>query len=196
MAFARLYDVDGRSVVAEIIDPPGPVGEYYAAEFLAGLMPAPSGACEGWVLEGGELVPPPAPEPMPAADPLVSGRAAKLAEIAAVAEALLAAGYPTGGLHIAVDDGARADLTAMAATALGAAGGALLWPAAYAAGWITTENVRIPLPAPADGLNLAAAVGAWYAALVQHRRDLKDDALSAPDLAALAAIDAGAGWPD
>lgn len=146
-------------------------------------------ALAGWIAAGGEIA------PAPGADPVEAARAAKLAEIAAAAEALLSAGYPTGGLHIAVDDGARADLTAMAATALGAAGGALPWPAAYATGWIAIENVRIPLPTPADGLALAAGVGAWYAALVQHRRDLKDDALSAPDLAALATIEAGAGWP-
>lgn len=123
-------------------------------------------------------------------------RAAKLAAISATADALLAAGAPvSGGLHIALDDGSRADLTAMAATATAASAGAVTWPESYSRGWITVENVRMPLATPAAGLTLAASVGDWYAAIVQHRRDLKDAALVAEDAAALDAIDHSAGWP-
>ncbi|MBS1180448.1 MAG: hypothetical protein H6Q99_328 [Proteobacteria bacterium] len=123
-------------------------------------------------------------------------RAAKIATIVAVADALLGAGAPvTGGLHVALDDGGRADLTAMAATATAAASGAVSWPESYSRGWITIENVRIPLATPTAGLTLAASVGDYYAALVQHRRDLKDAALAAEDAAALDAIDISAGWP-
>lgn len=123
-------------------------------------------------------------------------RAAKLAAISAAADALLAAGAPVnGGLHVALDDGSRADLTAMAATATAASAGAVTWPESYSRGWITIENVRIPLAGPAAGLALAASVGDWYAAVVQHRRDLKDAALAAEDAAALNAIDHSAGWP-
>ena len=123
-------------------------------------------------------------------------RATKLAAISASADSLLAAGAPvSGGLHIALDDGSRADLTAMASTATAASTGAVSWPDTYSRGWITIENVRIPLSTPADGLALAASVGEWYAAVVQHRRDLKDAALSAGDAAALDAIDIAAGWP-
>lgn len=129
------------------------------------------------------------------AERLEAARAAKLAEIVAAADALLAAGFPANGRHVAMDDGSRADLTAMAATAIAAAGGALPWPESYAAGWIAVENTRIPLATPADGLALAAAAGAWYAAIVQRRRTLKDAALAAADAAALAEIDPAAGWP-
>ena len=123
-------------------------------------------------------------------------RTAKLAAISATADALLSAGaLVDGGLHVALDDGSRADLTAMAATATAASAGAVTWPESYSRGWITIENVRIPLATPAAGLTLAASVGDWYAAVVQHRRDLKDAALAAGDSAALDAIDHFAGWP-
>lgn len=131
--------------------------------------------------------------PAPTLDDL---RAGKLETIAAAADALLATGAAVeGGLHVALDDGSRADLTAMATTATAAASGAIVWPEAYARGWISLENARIPLATPGAGLALAAGVGAWYAAVVQHRRDLKDAALAAEDAAALNAIDITAGWP-
>lgn len=124
-------------------------------------------------------------------------RAAKLSAISATADALLAAGAPVGsGLHVALDDGSRADLTAMSATATAASAGAVTWPESYSRGWITVENVRIPLATPAAGLTLAASVGDWYASIVQHRRDLKDAALAAEDAAALDAIDVTTGWPE
>ena len=133
----------------------------------------------------------------PFASTLDDLRAAKLAAITSAANALLAAGAPvTGGLHVALDDGSRADLTAMAATASAALTGAVSWPESYARGWIAVENVRIPLATPADGLTLAASVGDWYAAVIQHRRDLKDAALAAEDAAALDAIDVTTGWPE
>lgn len=123
-------------------------------------------------------------------------RDAKALGVVAQADALISAGAPVnGGLHVAMDDGSRADLTAMAATATAAISGVLSWPADYARGWITIENLRIPLATPADGLSLAASVGNYYAAIVQHRRDLKDAALAASDVAALDAIDIAADWP-
>lgn len=123
-------------------------------------------------------------------------RSAKLSNIAAKADALLSVGAPvTGGLHVALDDGSRADLTAMAATAIAAASGSMPWPDSYSQGWIAIENVRIPLATPADGLALAATVGDFYAAVIQNRRDLKDAALAATTADALAAIDIDAGWP-
>ena len=134
--------------------------------------------------------------PAPPAATLDDRRATALAGIASTADALLAGGAPvTDGLHVALDDGSRADLTAMAATATAAASGAVTWPDSYSRGWISIENVRIPLPVPAAGLALAAVVGDWYARVVQHRRDLKDQVLAAADEAALDAIDIAAGWP-
>jgi hypothetical protein len=124
-------------------------------------------------------------------------QAAAVAAITALAAARLAAGAPIGGgLHIAVDDGSRADLGAMATTALAAASQSIDWPESYALGWITVENIRLPLAGPADGLVLAAAVGDWYARVVQRRRTLKDAVLAAADATALAAIDIETGWPD
>ncbi len=131
--------------------------------------------------------------PPPSLDDL---RSAKISAITSVSASLLAAGAPLeSGLHVALDDGSRADLTAMAATATAAAAGVVAWPESYARGWISIENVRIPLATPSEGLALAAAVGNYYAAIVQYRRDLKDAALQAEDEAALAAIDVDTGWP-
>lgn len=123
-------------------------------------------------------------------------RSAKLDSINATAAALLAAGaLVDGGLHVALDDGSRADLTAMAATATASAAGTIPWPDSYSRGWITIENARIPLATPAAGLALAASAGDYYASIIQHRRDLKDAALAAEDEPALAAINLSAGWP-
>lgn len=123
-------------------------------------------------------------------------RAARIASIVAASATLFATGAPVeGGLHVALDDGSRADLTAMATTATAAASGAIPWPASYARGWIAIENIRIPLPTPADGLALAASVGNYYAAIIQHRRDLKDAAATAGSAVALEAIDVASGWP-
>ena len=127
---------------------------------------------------------------------LATAISTKIAAISATAAALLATGAPVGdGLHVALDDGSRADLTAMAATATAAASGAVPWPESYSRGWITVENIRIPLATPADGLALAASVGDYYAAIIQHRRDLKDAVLVAEDAVALDAIDETDGWP-
>jgi hypothetical protein len=135
-------------------------------------------------------------EDVPVLRSLYDLRTDKLASIVAAANALLATGAPIdGSLHIALDDWSRADLTAMAATATAASAGTVSWPESYSRGWIAVENVRIPLATPTDGLALAASVGDWYAAVVQHRRDLKDAALAAGDAAALDAIDPSAGWP-
>ena len=156
-----------------------------------GAVLGPEGAGIGWIFDGANWTAPVEPEPF-----LEDLRAAKIAAITAVADALLAAGAPVaGGLHISLDDGSRADLTAMASTAIAASSGAVEWPESYAQGWITAENIRIPLAQPAEGLALAAMAGSHYAAIVQRRRDLKDAVLAAPTADALAAIDIDAGWP-
>lgn len=164
---------------------------------------APDHRGETWYLEGDKVVIDFVGDPseqgysaLPPAPSLDDLRAAKISSITAASATLLSVGAPVvSALHIALDDGSRADLTAMAATATAAASGTLAWPDSYARGWITVENTRIPLATPADGLALAATVGNYYAAIVQHRRDLKDAALQAADEAALAAIDVNAGWP-
>ncbi|WP_166096879.1 DUF4376 domain-containing protein [Rhizobium flavescens] len=142
-----------------------------------------------------ELIGPVEP-PIP---PLDARKTSLAATVNAHVAALLAAGAPVAAgettLHIALDDGSRADLTAMATTAIGAASGALPWPESYQQGWITVENVRIPLAAPADGLGLAAGVGDRYAQIRQRGRDLKDMIEAAEDDAALDAIDIESGWP-
>lgn len=150
----------------------------------------PTGAGIGYRLVAGTWVPPDPPSVA-----LEDLRTIKFASVASTAGALLSAGAPHSGLHIAVDNGSRADLTAMAATATAALSGTVAWPESYARGWISIENARIPLATPADGLALAAVVGDWYARLVQHRRDLKDAVIAAADAAAVAAIDITAGWP-
>lgn len=125
-------------------------------------------------------------------------REVKLSAITARVQALLAAGYPAmgGPLHIAMDDGSRADMTAMATTAVAAASGAVPWPESYQIGWITVENIRLPLPTPAAGLALAAAVGDYYATVRQNGRSLKDAVLSAETVLELDAINIDDGWPE
>lgn len=140
---------------------------------------------------GWQIAIPPAPAPS-----FAEIKAARIADVQKRVASLIGGGAPiAGGLHLALDDGSRADLTAMGTTAIAASSGALPWPPSYAQGWITVENVRVPLPVPSDGLALAASAGAFYAQIVQHGRDLKDAILAAEDEAALAAIDSATGWP-
>ncbi|KQT52275.1 hypothetical protein ASG54_17875 [Aureimonas sp. Leaf460] len=126
--------------------------------------------------------------------------ARKLAAIDQERNGILSAGYPVPGtsLHIDMSDGTRADLGAVAVTALVVKAGALAWPEGYAHGWITMENERLPLPTPDDGIGLAYGVGAFYSVVVQHGRTLKDSVLAliaADDIEGILAIDASAGWP-
>lgn len=142
-----------------------------------------------------------AEKPDPPAPPsqFEANRLAVLAQIVAKVEALLAAGatieHEEQILHVALTDASRADVGGMATTAMAAIGGAVPWPTSYSRGWITVENVRIPMPTPADGLSLAAQVGDYYASVVQNGRDLKDAVLAAEDQSDLDAIDLEAGWP-
>jgi thiamine monophosphate synthase len=122
-------------------------------------------------------------------------RAARVAAVSHKANALLDDGYPVaGGQHISMSDASRADLSAMATTALAATAGAVSWPDSYKIGWITTENIRVPLDTPAEGLALAASVGDYYARIKQYARSLKDELLAADDETALNAIDIDHGW--
>lgn len=156
-----------------------------------GATAGPQEAAVGWSFDGANWAAP--PEPAPSFEDL---RKTKLDDITTFGDTLLSAGARvTNGLHVALDDSSRQDMTAMGTTALAAASGSIPWPDSYSRGWITIENVRIPLATPAAGLTLAASVGNYYAAVVQHRRDLKDQALAAVDAAALDAIDISAGWP-
>lgn len=187
MITAHILDASGivinSIVLADDSDP---------AQF--GAVFGPKSAGIGWSHNGADWSAPAGPITLPPS--LEDLRAAKMASITATSTALLFAGAPTAsGLHIALDDGSRADLTAMAATATAASAGAISWPESYARGWITIENIRLPLTTPAAGLALAASVGDYYAAIVQHRRDLKDATLAAVDEVALEAIDAMVGWP-
>lgn len=119
-----------------------------------------------------------------------AARRSLAAQVNAERDRRLAEGAPYAGRLIDVGDKGRADLSGMAVTAVAANAGALPWPESYALGWITSDNTRLPLPTPADGLALAAAVGDWYARTVQHARTLKDAALAGE------AVDITAGWPE
>ncbi|CAO3355187.1 DUF4376 domain-containing protein [Azospirillum palustre] len=106
----------------------------------------------------------------------------------------LALGALHGGKRFSTSDTSRTDLGGMATTAGLVMLGALpAWPDSYAQGWIAIDNTRLPLPTPADGIALAAAVALSYSATVQHARDLKDAALTAADPSV---VDELAGWPD
>lgn len=131
---------------------------------------------------------------------LTPAKEAKSTAINAKLSEIITAGCPIehegDTLHIQMDDRSITKLTAMAATATGAISGSIAWPEAYSAGWITAENIRIPLATPGEGYALSAMVGEFFAALSQYSRDLKDDADAAVDQAALDAIVVDTGWPE
>lgn len=128
-------------------------------------------------------------------------QAEKLTAVYALVETKLAIGAPIEfageTLHVAVGDGSRADLGSMATNAIATmvTGGQVSWLESYIQGWITIENVRVPLAAPIDGLQFASTVAAFYGPIVQNGRTLKDAIIAASDRAALDAIDINAGWP-
>lgn len=125
---------------------------------------------------------------------LAAARVAKVRDIDAARDRRLGLGALHGGKRFSTSDASRTDLGGMATTAGLVLSGALpVWPESYAQGWIAIDNTRLPLPTPADGIALAAAVALAYSATVQHARDLKDAALAAADPAA---VDELAGWPD
>ena len=133
-------------------------------------------------------------------EPTLDARKASLTATVNVHVAtLLAAGAPVAAgettLHIALDDGSRADLTAMVSTAGFALQSLIPLPESYQQGWITMENIRIPLAEPTDGILMAAGVGERYAQIRQQGRTLKDAIEAAEDAAALDAIDIESGWP-
>lgn len=125
-------------------------------------------------------------------DPLTVRRTAVVAAINATRNTRLAAGAPYAGKLIEVTDKGRADLGGMATAAILASQGLVPWSDGYATGWITMDNTRIPLPTPADGITLAAAVGDWYGRTMQHARDLKDAALASDEPET---VDIETGWP-
>lgn len=121
-------------------------------------------------------------------------RVAKVRAIDAERDRRLALGALHAGKRFSTSDASRTDLGGMATTAGLVLSGALpAWPDSYAQGWIAIDNTRLPLPTPADGIALAAAVALSYSATVQHARDLKDAALTATNPAA---VDELAGWPE
>lgn len=122
-------------------------------------------------------------------------KAEKLAAIYAMVEASLASGAPVehngDTLHIAVTDGSRADIGSMATNAIGTivTNGVVPWLESYVQGWISIENIRIPLPDPLAGLQFASTMAAYYGPIVQNGRTLKDAVLAAEDDAALDAVE-------
>ncbi|MBF5094398.1 DUF4376 domain-containing protein [Azospirillum sp. INR13] len=123
-----------------------------------------------------------------------AARFAKVRAIDAERDRRLGLGALHAGKRFSTSDASRTDLGGMATTAGLVLSGALpAWPDSYAQGWIAIDNTRLPLPTPADGIALAAAVALSYSATVQHARDLKDAALTAADPAA---VDELAGWPE
>lgn len=123
-------------------------------------------------------------------------RAARLQSVEQKASDVLSIGFFVNGLHIALTDASRTDLTAMAATAGFALSGVVTWPESYKLGWISIENIRIPLPTPQEGIALAAAVGDFYARIKQHARTLKDLLLEAADEQELQEVQIETGWPE
>lgn len=94
----------------------------------------------------------------------------------------LSLGVEHQGKRFSLSDQVRADLGGMATTAALVLAGALPWPDSYALGWISEDNTRLPLPTPADGIALAAAVALSYSAIVQRARDIKDAVLAGEEI--------------
>ncbi|WP_372400296.1 hypothetical protein ABMY26_32300 [Azospirillum sp. HJ39] len=123
-----------------------------------------------------------------------AARRVKARAIDAERDRRLGLGALHAGKRFSMADSSRTDLGGMATTAGLVLSGALpTWPESYAQGWIAIDNTRLPLPDPADGIALAAAVGIAYSAIVQHARDLKDAAQASDDPAT---VDELAGWPE
>lgn len=125
--------------------------------------------------------------------PLEERRAAVVEAVNVARNHRLAIGAPFQAKLIDVSDKGRADLGGMAIAAMLAQAGSTPWTEGYSAGWITMDNSRLPLPAPADGIALSAAVGDWYGRTMQHARTLKDAVLqsSVPET-----VDISTGWPE
>lgn len=180
--------VDNGTVV-EIIFTDEAIADLYHPDIAATFLAATQSVEIGWKLSGTEFK---APPPI-GLDVLKTGKVAMVNNLLLTR---LAAGYSLpGGLHITISDDVERRMTSMGTTAGFAVLGITAWPEDYRRGWITEENIRYPLPEPADGVALATAVGAYTAALIQHARDLKDAALTAQDSVALDAIDIEASWP-
>lgn len=126
-----------------------------------------------------------------AAAALAARRAAKLEQVKVEYARRMAEGAPFAGKRIDVSDRGRVDLGGMVGAAMLAGNGTIPWSEGYGS-WIALDNTHVPLPTPAHGIRLAAAVGDWYARSRQCARDLKDQVLAAPnpDL-----IDVFSGWP-
>ncbi|TAY95872.1 DUF4376 domain-containing protein [Rhizobium ruizarguesonis] len=164
------------------------IDDCFTPEFAETFHPRGS-ADIGWIWNGSQFSSPAGPS-------LDELKATKIAAINIQTEEVLAAGAPADGLHIALDADSRADMGAMATTAALALSGATEWPDSYSRGWISIENIRIPLDVPADGIALAAGVGDYYARVRQNSRDLKDGALAAGTEEELNAVEIDSGWPD
>ncbi|WP_175426634.1 DUF4376 domain-containing protein [Azospirillum brasilense] len=144
---------------------------------------------------GAEIVPDESGRPVLAFPPpptLAERRATVAAAVDALRDRHMDEGAEHGGKRFALDGTSRTDLAGMATTAALVQLGALEWPADYATGWIALDNSRLPLPTPQDGIALAAAVAARYAALVQAARTIKDAVVASDDPET---IDIAAGWP-
>lgn len=124
-----------------------------------------------------------------------AAQAAVAAEIEAQFNAVITTGYPTGGYHVAIDDGARANFAGMAVTAFGVLGGTLglTWPVSYQ-NWFSIEGASIPLPTPADGIALANAAGGYYSQAVVNEAALLTAVAEATTSAELEAINPVSGW--
>ena len=186
------YARETNDIIVEVIDLPADLvpATVFATDIAALFFEVAADVEPHFVRDGAGWA-----APAPYAPSLDERKAALVREVDTRRDQMVAAGAPVAGLHVAIDDGSRADMGAMATTALTALSGAVAWPASYATGWIAIENTRIPLAAPADGLALAASVGDWYARIVQNARSLKDAALDAEDGNDLDAVDIEAGWP-
>ena len=125
---------------------------------------------------------------------LAESRFAKTGAAVAHYNALIAAGFAQGGTLFQIDSAAQAQIAAMGVMALGSitdpAGSP--WPAGFY--WIAADNSHVPMDAAAM-YGFGRAAGAYVSACVLRLRAIKDAIVSAPDQAALDAIDVTAGYP-
>lgn len=182
--FTKLSVAEQESLGGFVVpEPTAPEGKVETARFLK-----PTGAKPSWDVT---YVDAPAPD-------LDALKAAKKADVDAISDAKMAAGYPRdfgasyGVKVLQTRDSDKPNWLALAQTATAAI--IQGQPNAPLGAIRTQDNVNVPVTAQ---VALATMLGmqAYLAPILANAWALKDAIAAAPDTAALNAIDINAGWP-
>lgn len=124
---------------------------------------------------------------------LIAALYVKLSDIDVAFGNRVKVGMPYNGKVIQIEDDDRANISGVAARAMGVVAQVpgMTWPQGFY--WRTMDNSPLPLDAPGM-LAMSQAVADHYTALLYNKGALKDAANAAPDAATVEAIDANSGW--